>query len=142
MRLWHYKLIPHLPRQQLLGQHRECCALRGKGWGRKHSTVDYVFEHSYRYLYDYHVEIMLEMIRRGYHVNEKWGFFKYRGKSIGYVTWEELPGVRFTITDLLSNSYYPEHNDKYLRECLNNLKGKGIIIKRSCFEQKTRRVFK
>jgi uncharacterized protein (TIGR02328 family) len=31
MRLWHYKLIPYLPRQQLLGQHRECCALRGKG---------------------------------------------------------------------------------------------------------------
>lgn len=33
MRLWHEVLIPKLPRQQLLGQHRECCALRGKGWG-------------------------------------------------------------------------------------------------------------
>ena len=32
MRLWHQSLIPHLPRQQLLGQHRECCALRGAGW--------------------------------------------------------------------------------------------------------------
>ena len=31
MRLWHQALIPYLPRQQLLGQHRECCALRGKG---------------------------------------------------------------------------------------------------------------
>lgn len=30
MRLWHYKLIPYLPRQQLLGQHRECAALRGR----------------------------------------------------------------------------------------------------------------
>lgn len=26
MRLWHTKLIPHLPRQQLLGQHREYTA--------------------------------------------------------------------------------------------------------------------
>ncbi len=40
MRLWHYQLIPHLPCQQLLGQHRECCALRGKGWGKKHATVN------------------------------------------------------------------------------------------------------
>lgn len=31
MRLWHEKLIPFLPRQQLLGQHREAAALRGKG---------------------------------------------------------------------------------------------------------------
>ena len=45
MRLWHEELISKLPRQQLLGQHREYCALRGNGWGKKHATVDYVFEH-------------------------------------------------------------------------------------------------
>ena len=33
MRLWHEVLLPLLPRQQLLDQHRECCALRGRGWG-------------------------------------------------------------------------------------------------------------
>ena len=27
MRLWHYKLIPYLPKNQLLGQYRECCAI-------------------------------------------------------------------------------------------------------------------
>ena len=32
MRLWHEALISKLPRPQLLGQHRECCALRGNGW--------------------------------------------------------------------------------------------------------------
>ena len=46
MRLWHQDLIAYLPYQQLLGQHREICAMRGKGWKRKHQTVDYV----YRYL--------------------------------------------------------------------------------------------
>lgn len=35
MRLWHEDLIHKLPRQQLLGQHRECCALRGNGWAKK-----------------------------------------------------------------------------------------------------------
>ena len=53
MRLWHESLIPKLPRQQLLGQHRECCALRGGGWGKKHATVNYVFDHSPYKLFQY-----------------------------------------------------------------------------------------
>ncbi|MGV3061840.1 pyrimidine dimer DNA glycosylase/endonuclease V, partial [Streptococcus hyovaginalis] len=28
MRLWHEALLSQIPRQQLLGQHRECAALR------------------------------------------------------------------------------------------------------------------
>ena len=31
MRLWHEEIILLLPKNQLLGQHRECCALRGNG---------------------------------------------------------------------------------------------------------------
>ena len=46
MRLWHEEIIHLLPKNQLLGQHRECCALRGNGWGKKHKTVDYVFLYS------------------------------------------------------------------------------------------------
>ena len=68
MRLWHHALIPKLPRPQLLGQHRECCALRGNGWGKKHATVDYVFAHSPYLLYRYHELIMEEMSKRGYRV--------------------------------------------------------------------------
>ena len=66
MRLWHYSLIPLLPRQQLLGQHRECCAMRGKGWGKKHATVDYVFKYHPYQLYMFHQLVMAEMKRRGY----------------------------------------------------------------------------
>ena len=72
MRLWHEALIPHLPRPQLLGQHRECCALRGNGWGKKHATVDYVFTVSPYVLYQYHTLIMDEMERRGYNVTPQW----------------------------------------------------------------------
>ena len=69
MRLWHQDLIPKLPRPQLLGQHRECCALRGNGWGKKHATVNYVFDYSPYRLYAYHRLIMEEMTARGYKVS-------------------------------------------------------------------------
>lgn len=61
MCLWHEALIPYLPNQQLLDQHRECCALRGKGWGRKHSTVDYVFTHPIEWLFIYRLKVMERM---------------------------------------------------------------------------------
>lgn len=43
MRLWHEALIPALPRQQLLGQHREAAALRGLGWGKKSTQPSITF---------------------------------------------------------------------------------------------------
>lgn len=54
MRLWHQDLISVLPRQQLLEQHRECCVLRGAGWGCPHATVNYVFIHSPTKLFQYY----------------------------------------------------------------------------------------
>ena len=65
MRLWHEEIIPLLPKNQLLGQHRECCALRGNGWGKKHKTVDYVFLYSPYHLFIYHLLVMDEMEKRG-----------------------------------------------------------------------------
>jgi len=128
MRLWHRKLIPYLPRQQILGQHRECCALRGKGWGRKHSTVDYVFEYDPVVLYFYHLIVMLEMESRGYKVEENWFKMSYRGKALGFDSaWlfhANNGGSGFTFT---------KHDDNYLRECLDNLKGKGVIISEEIF---------
>lgn len=123
MRLWHQKLIPKLPRLQLLGQHRECCALRGNGWGKKHSVVDYVFNYSQYRLFLYHKLIMSEMILRGYKVNNMWYNYTYRGKELGYrdISLESMK-VHYL------NPIYPEHNDEYLKECLDNLKEKGIII--------------
>lgn len=127
MRLWHQKLIWHLDNKRLLGQHRECCALRGRGWGKKHSVVDYVFRYGLAHLYEYHKLVMNEMIRRNYNVDESWYDEAYRGRSLPPATIAEIgvyvPPIgpahwasRFMI--------YPEHNDNYLRECLLNLKSK------------------
>ena len=130
MRLWHQKLIPYLDRQRLLGQHRECAALRGRGWGKKHKIVDYVFQYSPEYLVAYHYLIMNEMKRRGYKPDETWYNPNWRGSTLG----EEPGWANWTIVEsLLSKAganitIYPEHNDEYLQECIENLKGKGIEI--------------
>ena len=131
MRLWHQDLIPHLPRQQLLGQHRELAALRGKGWGRKHSVVDYVFTHPTAWLVAYHRLIMDEMERRGYHPDRTWDDPCWRGSTLGR---EE----GWAAADIVDDQYcyvahkggiiYPEHDEAYLIECLENLKEKGIDL--------------
>ena len=107
MRLWHQELIAKLPRQQLLGQHRECCALRGKGYS------------PYR-LFKYHELIMQEMAERGYRVSPEWLDKEYRGK--------QMPAYDKLEVEKLPVIIYPEHDTAYLQECLDNLKQKGIII--------------
>jgi uncharacterized protein (TIGR02328 family) len=123
MRLWHQDLIPLLPRQQLLGQHRECAALRGNGWGKKHAIVDYVFKYPMYYLYEYHLLVMYEMDKRGYKVDKKWLDEIYRGKNC-----EPLKSIVNEKGFYYSKTIYPEHNDTYLQECIMNLKNKGVII--------------
>ena len=131
MRLWHQALIPYLPRQQLLGQHRECCALRGKGWGKKHSVVDYVFKYNPAKLVVYHYIIMEEMERRGYHPDRTWDNPDWRGNTLNeQVDWadrKEVDQLWMNINQI-GQIIYPEHNEAYLNECLDNLKSKGIEI--------------
>lgn len=119
MRLWHYELISKLPRQQLLGQHRECCALRGLGFYKKHSTIDYIKKYGINKLYQYHLLVITEMKKRGYNVDPKWLNPFYRGKKLNIDMVNQIQS---------KNGIYPEHNDKYLVECLQNLKNKGITI--------------
>lgn len=135
MRLWHEALIPYLPRQQLLGQHRECCALRGRGWGRPHATVNYVFNHHPALLFAYHYLIMEEMKHRGYHPDKIWYNPSYRGTTLGFDKnfiddEKEVTDVKELLDNIhfIYDCIYPEHNDKYLQECLENLKQKGIDL--------------
>jgi len=122
MRLWHEKLIPYLPRQQLLGQHRECAALRGNGWGKKHSVVDYIFSYNPYKLVRYHRKVMQEMYKRGYKNDLAWDTPTYRGKNCDPWSFDSLVN---DCCDLYRATIYPEHNGNYLQECLLNLKGQG-----------------
>ena len=126
MRLWHEALLPYLPRQQLLGAHRECCALRGAGWGRRHSVVNYVFTHMPDRLIAYHFKVMDEMIARGYNPDPIWRNINWRGSRICEVrVWADKDFVEmyYNITPV-----YAEHDAFYLKECIDNLARKGIDI--------------
>lgn len=125
MRLWHQALIPYLDNKRLLSQHRECCALRGKGWGKKHSIVDYVFKYDLAHLYAYHTMVMDEMTRRGYAIHGLWGLRIYRGKNLPASNLNDV-GVYVHVHD--GGMVYAEHNDQYLKECLLNLKSKGAEL--------------
>ena len=128
MRLWHQHLIPYLDNKRLLSQHRECCALRGKGWGRKHSTVNYVFEYDLSHLYEYHVIVMGEMLKRHYCMNLSWYDRTYRGQNLPKSSLSEVGTFVAKIEELNGSTIYPEHDDRYLRECLLNLKSKNAEL--------------
>lgn len=101
MRLWHVELLPYLPQQQLLSQHRECVAMLGKGWGKKHVIVDYVWHYDRQKLIDYHYVVIKEMLGRGINVRYDHSSYRHTG------------------------TFYKEHDDWYLVCCLYNLEEKG-----------------
>lgn len=126
MRLWHESLIPKLPREQLLGQWRECIALLGNGWGRKHSTVNYVYEYDESYLLAFARLVSYEMISRGYHPNLRKAHEALRRRHLSE---ERIHEIMISAAKLNKKKpIYPEHNNKYLQECIDNLKNKGIEI--------------
>ena len=127
MRLWHEALLPYLPRQQLLGQHRECAALRGAGWGRRHSVVNYVFTHDPGRLVAYHYRVMNEMVKRGYHPDPIWLKPNWRGSTLGECeNWVNPDFVQLVYDE--PGYIYSEHDEIYLNECIENLRSKGIDI--------------
>lgn len=122
MRLWHISLLPKLPWPQLIGQHREVCALRGNSWGKKHSTVDYVFKHNPIKLFYYHLGVMGQILVRKPDTNLDimWYSSVYRGKNCKPWDFDEL--------DFGEDGRYPEHNEEYYQECIENLRMKGVEV--------------
>ena len=124
MRLWHYKLIPVLPNAMLVSQWRECIAIK-RQWEKgtlKHRLVSYVMDYDRRYFINYVSKVTGEMIKRkiNYNINYYYELFNFclKNTNLGDTTY-----IRET---------YPEHNDRYLKQCYYNLQEKydcGIITK-------------
>ena len=116
MRLWHYKLIPVLPNKMLVSQWRECIAIK-RQWEKgtlKHRLVSYVQWHDYCYFNSYVLRVVLELNNRN---------IKYNSKYLDEIR-------EFCENDYITENY-PEHNDRYLKQCYYNLQEKydrGIII--------------
>ena len=77
---------------------------------------------------------MDEMERRGYHPDPIWRQTSWRGNALDFDPSPEW-NCGIEVQDILmlvgatDVKIYPEHNDDYLQECIENLRSKGIEIK-------------
>ena len=112
MRLWHYKLIPVLPNAMLVSEWRECIAIK-RQWEKgtlKHRLVSYVKDYDRSSFYRY-----VESVR-----DELWDRdIKFQNKYFDEIRQfcEENDNAMYEL--------YPEHNDRYLKQCLYNLEEKA-----------------
>ena len=101
MRLWHYKLIPVLPKKQLVSQWRECISIKRKWEQNKPDSplIMYVRNYDKIYFMNYVIELVTEMDNRK---------IKYKNKYY----WE----IADFCEEYGGNYNYPEHNDRYLNQ--------------------------
>lgn len=116
IRLWHYQLIPVLPDKMLVAEWRECIAIK-RQWKKgtlKHRLVSYIVAYDRKYFYNYVVKVCQEMLKRN---------IKYQNKYIMEMLefCECVPNELYPMEEL----NYPEHNDRYLKQCLFNLQEKA-----------------
>lgn len=121
MRLWHPALLPYLPDKMLVAEWRECIAIK-RQWEKgtlKHRLVSYVMKYNKEYFIQYlaHLDTAMTM-RKIKHQNKYYDeIYEFcKNEFDEYGDYKELP--------------YPEHNDRYLRQCYYNLQEKadrGIV---------------
>ena len=87
---------------------RECIAIK-RQWEKgtlKHRLVSYVMNYDKSYFMSYVLKVVAEMERRNIKFQEKYYY--------------EI----FEFCKRIDNNYYPEHNQRYLKQCLFNLQEK------------------
>ena len=113
MRLWHKDIISVLPRQQLLGQWRECCCIASnisKNGSPNHVLVNKILDFDIEHFYDYSERIINEMKSRDYKVSPD-KFWKHFNFPKNFKCFKE-------------NLFNTWHNERYLKQCLYNLQEK------------------
>lgn len=113
MRLWHYKLIPFLPKSQLLAQWRELNSIFKKQ--DKHILINYIYEYPKDDLYRYTQLVIHEMNVRGYHISSfknHDNYFKGVNPILALYSYD----AHFTFRN--------HHNERYLKQCFYNLQEK------------------
>jgi uncharacterized protein (TIGR02328 family) len=122
MRLWHKDLIPYLPRQQLLAQWRECCAIASNIANKgtpNHLLVNKVIKYDILHFISYTYWIKEEMKKRGYKISEKTDNNFVNNLECVY------GGLPFVTKVYPTNKLYKLwHNERYLKQCLFNLQEK------------------
>lgn len=114
MRLWHKDLINVLPKQQLLGQWRECCAIARNisvNGTPNHMLVNKIIDYPLGHFWKYGYLIWMSMEYRGY----KCDFSKFE-------KWIDKPYA--LIVPDLKDLFDGWHNERYLTQCFYNLQEK------------------
>lgn len=111
MRIWHKDLIPVLPRQQLLGQWRECCAIMAniaKKGTPNHVLVNKVMDYPIAHLYWYATDVYGEMKLRGYNPNPDAFCSKYSQVS-NDEHWPSLIEIKDLFPSWMDNRYLTQN---------------------------------
>ena len=111
MRLWHKDLIAVLPKQQLLGQWRECCCIARNiavNGTPNHLLVNKIMDYPIQHFVTYAEYVKAELMLRGYKVDGSC-FTKWIHGSTG-IHYDEL--------------FDDWHNDRYFNQCYYNLQEK------------------
>lgn len=115
MRLWHYKLIPVLPKQQLLGQWRECCliAKQIKELGTpNHILVNQIMNYP-AFEFDAYARMIFDEMSHRKYLPDYWKFVQWRIDESAFVKPYKYNHI-----------FSQWHDDEYLRECYYNLEEK------------------
>ena len=121
MRLWHKDLIPVLPRQQLLGQWRECCMIAkniSEHGTPNHLLVNKIMDYPIMEFLWYGLLIYQEMIKRNYKCDFK-KFTQHFERPFGIIV-DQFYAAKVHETMIFLNW----HNLRYLRQCFSNLQEK------------------
>lgn len=109
MRIWHWKLLPYLPKSQLLAQWRELNSIFKKQ--DKHILINYIYDYELLDLHEYSLMVIKEMNHRGYNLKLD-NFFAY------------FRSVVFCKGRGLYPPFQRHHTKEYLLQCFMNLEEK------------------
>ena len=119
MRLWHKDLIPYLPKQQLIGQWRECCLIAKNIAERgtpNHLLVNKIMNYPKWHFRRYTELVIKECENRGYKIA---GYKFY----VWFNRWIEESSIKYFggSDSFIFNDW---HTGRYLKQCLYNLEEK------------------
>ena len=104
--MWHYKLLPYLPKSQLLAQWRELNSIFKKQ--DKHILINYVYEYDIQELHYYADLVINEMTKKGYKIN----------------SWTYYNDMFQEPTSVPLKPFKRHHTKQYLLQCFMNLEEK------------------
>ena len=115
MRLWHKDLISVLPRQQLLGQWRECCAIAkaiDENGSPNHVLVNRIMDFDLSHFFSYGLLVFSEITKRGYNCDISKFLNRLPRREQGY-------------RSIDSRDIFPDwHGTSYMDQCFYNLQEK------------------